>query len=623
MRIFLCYAEEDTAVAGLIYERLHAEGHTIYNWQSPEHLGDRFISSSEEAIQNADYFFALISPSFLASKWCREERSFALRREHDRVGESSFIQVLKIADVNREDAGFLGNYSWRDMTSPERVDRVLDDLTRMLNMSRPPSPEPDGEQTPHARDAQSSEPIFQNREQELENVLHGLTNASGPHFWLLVGPPQLGKTWFLDRVGKDLAAADDWLIRRVDLRDHRPAVCADPDALLSVMFGRGSSAINEQTLREIAIGIIQSRRPHLYVLDSAELLDSRTAARLREHLSPIYQRVLRLGQARSRLAVIVASRQDDGWRGLIPDPRLSALSLSEFNLTVIQRALVDLAGRTDFNFGQDDYWRFAALVEGLTEGLPELLARCLQWIVGQQWTDLDRMAEPETFRNLAGPYIESELLTSESLSPGDSRRSDDQLLALRSAYRLLAPYRLFTQSHLRHHVDHDPDLTDVMGRLGWESPDLWQAIIGTALLHRPVTEPWQRIQPAVRRLLYHYFYGSGSGGRENGAEVQREASRFLRTWTENQSGQEQVVGLIECLWHEINIYLPDLSAEMAEQLKASARQLSEDLRPSNALTLEELREYAVRLMRGDEEFQQAIRNVGGLFDQLVEIVQWP
>jgi hypothetical protein len=623
MRIFLSYAEEDTAAAGAIYQRLRAGDFTIYNWQAPEHHSDRFIRASEQEIRNADYFFALLSPSYLASDWCQDERDFALRREHERSGEIPFIQVLQIAEVNPRDAGYLGSYNWRDMTSTERLGRVLDDLTRMLRTGGQPSPEPGGEEALPARDAQSSEPVFQNREQELENVLRGLTSASGPHFWLVVGPPQLGKTWFLDRIGKDLAGADDWLIRRVDLWDHEPAVRADPDALLSVMFDRGSSAIDQETLREIAIEIIQSRRPHLFVLDSAELLSRRTATKLREHLSPIYERVLRRGRASSRLAVIVASRQDDGWRGLIPDPGLRALSLSEFNLTVIQRAMVELAERTEFNFGQHDYWRFAALAEGLTEGLPELLARCLQWIVGQQWTDLDRMAEPETFRYLAGPYIESELLTSESLFPGDSGRGDDQLLALRHAYRLLAPYRLFTQSHLKHQIARDDDLTEVMDRLGWSSSNLWQAIVNTALLQRPVTEAWQRINPAVRRLLYRYFYQSEDGTWESGAEANREARRFLRTWTENQSGPEQVVGLIECLWHEINTYLPDLSVEMAEQLKASARQLSEDLRPSAALTLEELREYAVRLMRSDEEFQRAIRSIDGLFDQLAEIVQWP
>jgi len=77
---------------------------------------------------------------------------------------------------------------------------------------------------------------------------------------------------------------------------------------------------------------------------------------------------------------------------------------------------------------------------------------------------------------------------------------------VRYAYRLLVPYRLFTQSHLRHHLVRDPDLTDILGRLNWSVIDLWRAIGSTALLVPEPIEPWKRIHPAVRRLLYRYFY---------------------------------------------------------------------------------------------------------------------
>jgi len=52
----------------------------------------------------------------------------------------------------------------------------------------------------------------------------------------------------------------------------------------------------------------------------------------------------------------------------------------------------------------------------------------------------------------------------------------------------------------------------------------------------------------------------------------------MKNWAENQVGADQVVGMVECLWHDVNIYLPDGS----EELMNSARRLSEDLRPSNA-----------------------------------------
>jgi hypothetical protein len=624
MKIFLSYAREDAETASAIYQRLRADSHTVFNWQAPENEGERFIDATEEGIRNADYFFALLSPNFLASHWCREERNFALRCEHERTGGIPFIHVLQISDVNPRDAGYLGSYGWRDMTRTELVGTALDALNRRISQGERPSAGPSyPEEAPAAGNTHSSEPVFRNRENELEKVLRGLTNAAGPHFWLVAGPPQLGKTWFLERISKDglLAESPGWVINRIDLREQPPEVRADPDVLLGLLFGRALSAVGLETLRDIAIEVIQSRRPHLYLLDSAELLDARTVARLRQYLGPIYQRVLAAGRASTRLAVIVSSRHDDGWCGLSPDPRLSALSLTEFKVDVVQQALRDMAEETDRNISEADYWNYAELAHGLTEGLPALLARCLQWIVEQEWTDLDRMVEPGIFRKLAGPYIKSDLLTSESLFPGDSRQGDDELSAVRYSYRLLAPYRLFTQSHLRHHLERDPDLTDILGRLGWSLIDLWQAISSTALLIRP-TEPWRRIHPAVRRLLYRYFYESdddGAGVPLGGTEAHSEARRFIKVWAENQVGTEQVVGLIEYLWHDANIYLPG----RPEQLTTSARQLSEDLRPSQAFTLEELRGYAVQLMRGDEEFQRTINCVGGLFDQLVEIVQRP
>lgn len=629
MKIFLSYAREDAEAARVIYERLRADRHTVFNWRAPETKGERFIEATEEAIRGADYFFALLSPNYLASSWGREERNFALRCEHERTGRYQFIHVLQVGQVNPRDAGYLGNYGWRDMTEPGSFEPALDALIAMMNPGLLPavsgpaqSTGAIGDHTPVGDDIYSNEVVFRNREDELEKVLRGLNSAAGPHFWLVLGPPRLGKTWFLDRMRKDplLAEPSGWVIRQVDLREQQPEIRIDADSLLSLMFGRPAGPVDDGVLRQIAIDIIRSKQPHLFMLDSAELLDARTVGRLRAYLSPIYQRVLAGGRASSRLAVIVASRQHEGWRGLRPDPRLSHLPLSEFTEDVVQIALRDLG--VGYSISDEAYRRYAAWAYRLTEGLPALLALCLRWIDDQAWTDLHRMARPEIFREVAGSYIESDLLTRESLIPGRDPRSGDQVLALRHAYRLLAPYRLFTRSHLQHHLERDPDLTDILGRLGWSVTDLWQAITGTALLARPPTEPWQRIQPAVRRLLYRYFY-EASGASTRGGEAHREAARFVKDWAENQAGTEQVVGLVECLWHQANALLAGRPAEGAGELMALARQLSEDLRPSRAYTLEELRGYAEKLMREDDEFQRVIGETSGLFDQLVDIVRSP
>ena len=185
------------------------------------------------------------------------------------------------------------------MTRPELVGPALDALSRRLNQGsqRPPGTgDPEGLT---AGDAYFGEPSFRNRENELEKVLRGLTNAAGPHFWLVVAPPQLGKTWFLDRISKDeqLAEPPSWLINRIDLHEQEPAVRADADLLLGLVLGREPSAVNQETLLGIAIEIIESERCHLYILDGAEFLDARTAIRLREYLGRIYRHVLAGGTA--------------------------------------------------------------------------------------------------------------------------------------------------------------------------------------------------------------------------------------------------------------------------------------------------------------------------------------
>lgn len=624
MKIFLSYAREDAVAARVVYDRLRVGNHTVFNWQAPENEGKRFIEATEEAIKDANYFFALMSPSYLASNWCREERNFAIRCEHERAGGATqFVHVLQVSQVSYRDAGYLSNYAWRDITSPGSVVPVLDALIEEMSQEAQPPLEATPSETADEQDAPSGELVFRNREDELEKVLRGLANVAGPHFWLVIGPPRLGKTWFLERVCKDLADSSEWVINRVDLREESSEVRADADKLLGRMFGRPPSAVDLETLRAIAIEISRSKQPHLCILDNAELLDATTIGQLREHLRPIYRRVRQAGVPTSQLALIVASRQDEGWRGLRPDPRLANLPLTEFTVDVVQRALRDLgAGRS---IGEDTYWDYATWAHNLTEGLPALLSRCLRWIVEQEWTDLDRMVRPEIFREVAGQYIESDLLTSKSFFPGDSSQGDDQLLALRNAHQLLAPYRLFTRSHLQHHLERDPDLTDSLGRLSWSATELWEAITRTALLTRPTTEAWQRIHPAVRRLLYRYFYESdmAEDAALVGMEAHREAGRFIKVWAENQVGTEQVVGLVESLWHDANLLLADGSEEAADELIESARRLSEDLRPSRAYTLLELREYAEKLMRGDDEFQRVFSRFDGLFERLVAVVVWP
>ena len=162
----------------------------------------------------------------------------------------------------------------------------------------------------------------------------------------------------------------------------------------------------------------------------------------------------------------------------------------------------------------------------------------------------------------------------------------------------------------------DPNFRAALDAAGWAMADLWEAINDSALLRRPLNEPWREIHPAVRRLLYRYFYKSG----EQRAAAHNEARTFVKIWADQQTGAEQVVGLVECLWHEAIVLGLRRSADIEQRLTESARGLFGALRESSAYTPSELHAFAVERMKNDEELQEAISIVDGLFDRLMESV---
>jgi hypothetical protein len=639
MNIFLSYSDEDWQIAGFITERLDRQGHNIFNWRTPGLRGGRFRPEIEEAIRSADVFLALLSPSFLQSDWCNREIDMALQRERaqrDDDPNATFIIVAKVTQVTTADAGTLASYDLLDMTSSDHAEAALRVLAgRFESATQPnldhslrqnPDPSPflsvNGQEEELVLSNNGEEPVFRNRVDELHRVLLGLTNAGGPHFWLVVSPPQLGKSWFLRRVGTDdsLVEPVPWVIRSVDIRMNPPGVRSDVAALLELLFEHTSSEADEETLFSIAQAIIRTGRPHLCMLDSAELLAEETVSSLRESLSQIYHLVQDAGVSGLRLAFIVASRRDDDWKGVTPPPRLAPLPLTEFHTDVVEQALHDLADEMGL---QIPAWRIrenAIPVYRLTEGLPALLVRCLQWIRTNQWVAMERRLEdPRRFEELAVPYIQHELLTSASLLPASQADSHAQMQALIQSYRVLTLYRLFTQSHLRHYLESDDKFRATLAAAGWVLQDLWRAIGETALLRRPLNEPWQEIHAAIRRLLYRYFYRTDSE-RE---QAHSEARLFVELWSDGQVGTEQVIGMVECLWHESVAVGPRNSAEMERRLTESARKLSGSLRESSAFTLPELRAFVGERMTYDEELREAVSGVGGLFGRLIDIVERP
>jgi transcriptional regulator with XRE-family HTH domain len=477
--------------------------------------------------------------------------------------------------------------------------------------------------TPISVASSESARLLGGRRDELATLTRGLAKLRGPHFWLVIAPPGLGKSWFLHRLREKLALDDPprWVTRLIDVREEPPDVRSDVASLLTRLFGLPSSAtIEPRTLRDIAREISKGGKPTLCLLDSAELLEEEIARTLRSYLSEIYHLVQEAGNADVRLAFVVASRREDEWRGLSPPPRLAVLPLIELEVDTVQQALQDLAQQMHRNFAPAVLQQNAERVHRLSEGLPDLLGACLQWIQSEEWLDLERLDDQEVFEELARSYIQTSLLSVKSLFPGGGRQLREQRDALEEAFRLLAPYRLFTQSHLRHHFESDT-ADAVLDRLRWTIEDLWGAISGTALLERPLHEPWQEVYPAIRRLLYRYYYKSD----EQRADAHRAARKFIEVWADKQVGKEQVIGLVECLWHEAAVLRLDQPGELEKELIRSAKRLSLALRPSPAYTVRELQAYAAERMRNDEELQAALRDASGpeLLDRLLRTITAP
>jgi len=464
-------------------------------------------------------------------------------------------------------------------------------------------------------------PWLDNRDDEFEQVVRGLTSASGPHFWLVIAPPRLGKTWFLKRLSDGLRAIQPtaWVSTHVDLRRLPVGAPYETERLAALLFGLSVSAAERPTPHGIAQQILENRRSHLGLLDSAELLDENSTIQLRSCLSRIHDLVQEAAPAPIRLGVVVASRSDSGWRGLTPKPRLSLLPLGTFGPEAVYKALIVLAEKTGRTFDVATCQDFAVRAYRATDGLPALLSACLEWIRRQQWQGMERLEEADFFEFLAGPYIDDALLADDSLFPSARPGSSGTRQVLKQALRLLVPYRLFTQSHVRHLFDSDHAFAATAEVAGWSTDDLWRALSGIALLRRPLDEPWQEIHPAIRRVLYRFDYKT----HEQRAGAQREAQGFTQVWATRQSGRERVIGMTESLWHEARFLRLTRPADMAPLLSESARRLSQALGTSDAWTANELRAYAVNRMKQDDEFQDAIGGIAGLVDDLAELIITP
>jgi hypothetical protein len=618
--LFLSYAEEDGDQARKIADWFRQQDVDVYVWEDPSRRGGRFIAEMETHLREADAFLAIVSSNFYESPWCHRETELAILREVElQRGSpgSRFIRVLKIAATPHRVAGFLDTYDMFDLTGRDALELQLANVLAGL----PPAEA----STSNARSAAPLTPVmpsFRNRDDELDNVLRGITNAAGPHFWLVIAPPQLGKTWFMDQLALKLnEQSPDWSARRVDIRDYPDDLWENIPWLLSRLFLLDilPTGTDERSLRQIATAILNRRRPQLCLLDSAELLTDETVSGLRSAVGEIYRMVLEAHDRTVRVVFVAASRRDDEWRRVTKQQRLSLLPLSEFKLGVVVGTLRDLAVQMDRSFSDVELGELAEIVYQVSEGLPALLALCLEWIRREQWSGVHRLSEHAEFEALAQNYIEEGLLGPANLFRSSRPRDAKVRLVVETAFRGLVPYRFFTRAHLRYQLECEDWLSSLLESMQWSEERLWGTISDTALLSLQLDNPWQEVQRAIRRLLFRYFYSSD----EQRAAAHAQARLFAGMWSDGLTGNDQVAGLVECLWHEAAELRYRRAADAEEVLCQSAVALVELLKSPVAWTEAELRSSAAQRIRNSEEFQEAVSPFPGLFEALVRIIDSP
>lgn len=611
--VFLAYAPDDEAVGAEVDDWLVGHGFRV---RSP----DRTAPFGEPdhgllaAITSVAAFVALLSPAFLAAPAMTADLNLAARR-HQQIHRAGFVHLLQIADIPDLDAS--GLYSYQPIDLPQATARKREEALSKLGSAILRGSRPDvraGQPVP-AEDG----PEFLNRRDELDRIWGGLNSTVGPHFWLVTGPPGMAKTPFLMRLKAmaDEQADRRWITKTVDLQ--AAADCAaDATTLVAKLFDVERSGDPQDDLRAATREIIRSGRPYLCLIDSAELMSPRVIDELRLHLGQIYRQVQDRGDSNLRLTFVAASRTDDGWRGIMPNPRLSTVPFGEFDLDAVQEAVSDLAEGMNLPRPPARLRADAALVHGATEGVPALVRASLQWIRAEEGLDIERLNNPDVFDEIIRPFIQGTLLAPESLLPGEARpseRSERRLRIFERAIKWLVLYRFFTLSHIRH-LFGDESFATAAAEAGWSDLDLWRAIGGCALLLRPLNEPWQEIHPAIRRLVFRHFYTEAES-----LGAHHEAAEFTEQWSAKQSGREQVIGLIDCIWHEAARLRLANVAEMGDDLTEYARERARAIGDSGAYTENELRVYAADRMRSDDELRREFAGNTELFERIVRIVE--
>lgn len=611
-KIFLSYAEEDQIVGRGLARALVDRGFTVYWWQDPSRPGGRFQDDIEQEIYAAGRFVAVLSDSYLRSPWCRRERNMAVQLEvvEERKG---FIAVFEAGAVRQEWLGWLGEYARIPVRGTDWNATVDDYVTAI------------GGQASHAAAPAMStgpRPKFRNRVDELNLIVDELTIEGGIDVWLISAPPQLGKSWFLDELADRVRRqVPDCQVRMLDVKAERSVLRSDPVMLLKTMLDISSplpgvvEKLRGPDLNRVATELSRRRRPQLYLLDSAELLEGRTPEWLRRSLDEVLER-LSGAVTRPRVRVIISGRQVDKWP-LMSRVRSRKLRLTEFTEGIVRAALTDMAGQ-NHNLGTERFDALTRRLHRFCEGLPALLVEMLDRVEDHDFIGIDDDEWwQEAFTQLIRPYVADQLLSTDSLFPAGGTDLGQSKALIELGLRALVPYRMVTRSHLVFHINRDDEMRAALDELSWGPSSLLKALHETALVVPVPGKPWHEISPPIRQLLYRYYLTDA----QNRETVQRAAQQYYQSFCEKLAGTEQPVRLVQYIWHEVERRSAGMATKRLDDLPEFAAEATKEFICDSIYSTSELDQFTSQLLEDDLELRHALSTQVGLFEAVRGSIQ--
>lgn len=567
-KIFLSYAEEDSIIGQEMAAALLNRNIDVYWWQNEP--GQRFVNVLPDKIYDADRFVAVLSPDYLRSPWCRREADLAVEIENDRGRK--FITIVRQSGVEVDRAGWLSGY---DAIPVDRGTYAVAVDTVLLGV--------DAESTSRPLDRRSAKWSFRNRDQELDLVSGELTVDGGTDVWLVGAPPQLGKSWFLyelaERVKRTVPSCRMSLF---NLEDHPQSLRGDCARLLTEVFDLGTPLLGdvsgnlEAVLTPAVIELSGRGEQQLYLLDGADLLETNVVRDLRNHLTVIFE-LLREAGWTSRIRIVISGRQVDDWRP-VAGVRSRKLPLTEFREEVVGRALINLGPPP--GLGADRVAQIARRAHRMCEGLPALLVPILDEINEARFIVWADAWWEGVYERVVVPYVRSQLLSVDSLFRAGGEELTKARQDIENTLRRLVVYRMVTWATLAH----------------LKSVRMFRVVRATALFSSASEDPWDRIDPPIRRLLYRYYYPDPA----ERLAVESDALDYYRRWAERPAEREQPVVLVQCIWHEASRRSTGL-AEPLDALPAFATSLTAELLDPSRYGVESVAAFTERLLDGDLE----------------------